>query len=156
MFRSFRWSVFMLGAMGVLAAVLMAVEGHWSNSRSEKSASSAFIAKDLVADILPPPMDLIELRLLLSQGVEGTLDPAETKKQFERGVAAYAQRVTHWTRNPPQGLDGKLLARQNEAAQKFIAQARTQIIEPLQGGAATVKPDHHTKSCTIAGPCPMK
>ncbi|MBK8526271.1 MAG: methyl-accepting chemotaxis protein [Rubrivivax sp.] len=141
MFRSFRWSVFMLGAMGVLAAVLMAVEGHWSNSRSEQSASSAFIAKDLVADILPPPMDLIELRLLLSQGVEGTLDPAETKKQFERGVAAYAQRVTHWTRNPPQGLDGKLLARQNEAAQKFIAQARTQIIEPLQGGAATVKPD---------------
>lgn len=34
---------------------------------------STFVTKDVTADILPPPMYLIELRLVLSQGVKGTL-----------------------------------------------------------------------------------
>jgi methyl-accepting chemotaxis protein len=134
MFRSLRWSIFLLGAVGVMAALTMAVQGFLLQGRMNENATEVFVAKDVVADILPPPMYLIELRLILSQGIEGSIDGAEAKKQFERVVSDYGQRVEYWTRNPPFGLESKLLGAQHEAAQKFIASARTQIIDPLQAG----------------------
>ena len=136
MFRSLRWSIFLLGAVGVLAALMMAIQGFMLQGRMNENATQVFVAKDVVADILPPPMYLIELRLILSQGIEGSIDGAEAKKQFERVVSDYGQRVEYWTKNPPFGLESKLLGRQHEAAQKFIASARTQVIEPLQAGDA--------------------
>ncbi len=134
MLKSLRWSIFLLGAVGVAAALVLAIEGHLLQARMSRNATEVFVAKDVVADILPPPLYLIELRLILSQAVEGTMDGAEAKKQFDRVVAEYGQRVDHWAKNPPYGLEKKLLGRQHEAAQKFIAAARTQIIERLQAG----------------------
>ncbi len=134
MFRSLRLSISLLGAVGVLAALMMGLQDHWTQVRMTQNANDVFVAKDVVADILPPPMYLIELRLVLSQAVEGTLDGGEAKTQFDRLVSEYGQRVEHWTRNPPAGLEQQLLGRQHEAAQKFIAAARSQIIEPLQAG----------------------
>jgi methyl-accepting chemotaxis protein len=136
MFRSLRRSILLLGAVGVLAALMMAIQGFWLQGRMNHSATEVFVAKDVVADILPPPMYLIELRLILSQGIEGSINGAEAKKQFERVVSEYGQRVEYWTKNPPFGLEKKLLGHQHEAAQKFIASARTLIIEPLQTGDA--------------------
>ncbi len=137
MFKSLRWSIFLLGAIGILAAMMVATQGHFLKDRMSQNATEVFVGKDLVADILPPPMYLIELRLILSQAVEGTIDGPEAKKQFERVVSEYAQRVEYWTKNPPYGLENKLLGKQHEAAQKLIASARTQIIDPLQAGDVT-------------------
>ena len=138
MFSSLRWSIFLLGAVGVVAALSIATQGYWLQGRMSQSATEVFVAKDVVADILPPPMYLIELRLILSQAVEGTLNAAEAKKQADRVVTEYGQRAEHWTKNPPYGLEKQLLGRQHEAAQKFIAAARSQVIDPLQSGEAAL------------------
>jgi hypothetical protein len=66
-------------------------------------------ALDVVADILPPPMYLIELRLVLSQAVEGTLAPAKGTAEFKRLQREYTDRANRRTTNPPFGLESKLL-----------------------------------------------
>ena len=134
MLRNLRWSIFLLGAMGVLVALAIAAQGYWLKGRMEHNADAVFIAKDVVADILPPLMYLIEARLLLSQAVEGTMERAEAKTKFDQLVADYEARVAHWRKNPPHGLERQLLGRQQLGAQKFIATARTEVIEPLQSG----------------------
>lgn len=140
MLKSLRWSIFLLGAVGVLAALAIATESYLSKERMSHQASQVFVAKDVVADILPPPMYLIELRLVLSQAVEGSISPAEATKQFDRLASEYQRRVDHWTNNPPHGLESQLLGRQHAAAGRFMAAARTEIIEPLQSGdAATAR-----------------
>ncbi len=136
MFRSLRWSVFLLGAVGVVATLMMVTQGYWLKGTMSQNATEVFVAKDVVADILPPPMYLIELRLVLSQAVEGTLDVAEAKKQVDRLVSEYGQRVAYWIKNPPHGLEKQLLGRQHAAAEKFIAAAQRQVIDVLQAGDA--------------------
>ena len=134
MFRSLRLSIFMLGAIGVLAALMTALQGHFLQVQMDQAATRTFVAKDVVADVLPPPMYLIELRLVLSQGVEETLDAQATKKQFDALVSEYGKRVAYWTKNPPFGLERQLLGSQNTTARKFIAAAQTQIIDRLLAG----------------------
>jgi methyl-accepting chemotaxis protein len=133
-FRSLRWSVFLLGAIGVLAALLVALQGLWLQGRMDRNAQEVFVSKDVVADILPPPMYLIELRLVLSQAVEGTLPAAEAQQQVARLAGEYQARVDHWTRHPPYGLESQLLGRQHEAGQRFVAAAQSQVIAPLLAG----------------------
>jgi methyl-accepting chemotaxis protein len=124
----------MLGAIGVLATMLIALQGNWLRVRVSQEATAVFVAKDVVADILPPPLYLIELRLVLSQAVEGTMAPAEAARQFDRLVSEYDQRVDYWTRNPPHGLERQLLGAQHAAAQKFIGAAKSMIMAPLSAG----------------------
>ncbi len=91
-----------------------------------------FVSKDVVADILPPPLYLIELRLVLSEAAEGTLNPDAATKEFERLVSDYDARVAYWTKNPPYGLEKRLLGEQHAAALKFIAAVRAQILDHVQ------------------------
>ena len=79
-FRSLRWSIFLLGMIGVVAALGVAMQGYWAQDRMDRSASEVFVSKDVVADILPPPMYLIEMRLVLSQALEGTLPSKEAQQ----------------------------------------------------------------------------
>lgn len=136
--KSLRWSIFLLGAIGVAAALLVSVQGHWLQDRMSQQAREVFVSKDVVADILPPPMYLIEIRLVLSEALEGTIDGAEAKKLVDRLVSEYEARVEYWTKNPPYGLERQLLGRQHEAAQKFIAAAQTKIIDNLLSGNTDV------------------
>jgi methyl-accepting chemotaxis protein I, serine sensor receptor len=131
MFRSLRWSVFLLGAIGVVAALGVAVQGYWSQGRMERSASEVFVSKDVVADILPPPMYLIEARLVLSQAVEGSLEPAEAQRQLQRLTSEYQARVAHWQAHPPYGLEQFLLGAQHDAARRFLKDAHDMVIAPL-------------------------
>ena len=133
-FKSLRWSIFLLGAIGALAALVIAVQSFAMRASMSHHVSQVFVAKDVVADILPPPMYLLELRLVLSQVAEGTLAAAEAEMQFNRLVAEYAQRVEYWSKNPPNGLQRQLLGRQHEAAKKFIAAARAQVIDTALAG----------------------
>ena len=133
-FRSLQWSVFLLGAIGVGAALMVAAQAQWLKGQMNRAANQAFVAKDVVADILPPPMYLIELRLVLSQAVEGTITSAEARKQSDRLLADYQARVDHWTKNPPFGLEKWLLGPQHTAAKAFLAAAEADIIGPVVAG----------------------
>jgi methyl-accepting chemotaxis protein-1 (serine sensor receptor) len=134
LFTSLRLSVLMLGLIGVLAAAIVALSGGWIQERTAQQADAVFVAKDVVADILPPPLYLIELRLVLSQAVEGTIDVAEARKQAERLTGEYQARVDYWTKNPPHGLERELLGKQHEAGQRFIAAARSEVLDRLAAG----------------------
>ena len=134
--NSLRWSMAALGAIAVAATLTVSGQGFWVQKHMGQNASEAFVAKDVVADILPPPMYLIEMRLVLSQAVEGTLDVAEAKKQVDRLASEYQARVDYWTQNPPYGLEKQLLGRQHEAGKTFIAAAQSQVMAKLQSGDA--------------------
>lgn len=118
-----------------LGAVLMqgAVNG-WSGQRMLTQATRVFTAKDITSDILPPPLYLIEARLTLSEGLEGTLSPAEATRTFEKLAQDYATRVDYWRKTPTFGIEKYLLGEQHDAALKFLAAARHDVLQPLVAG----------------------
>jgi methyl-accepting chemotaxis protein len=124
----------LLGTIGVATAIAVAAQGYLFINKLDASAVKVYVAKDVVADILPPPMYLIEMRLVLSMMMDGSLTAADGKKRFDELSAEYAQRVDYWTKNPPFGLEAKLLGDQHSAAKAFIAAARSQIVEPMVAG----------------------
>lgn len=134
MFKSLRWAMAALGAIGVLGALVIAGQGLYQQKQIVREALNVFLANDLVADILPPPMYLIEARLVLSQAVEGTLPAAQALKEFDAKVENYEKRERYWKENPPAGLEARRLNAQHEPAKKFIEFAHKEIFEPLQAG----------------------
>ncbi len=136
MFRSLRWSIFLLGTVGVVAALVMALQGYWLHTRLNQGAGQALVARDLVADTRAAPLPLVEMRLVLSQALEGTLDAAEAKRQFERLATAYEGRSELWSQQMPAGFDMRLLTRQHDTGMRFVAAARTQVLDALQSGQA--------------------
>ena len=109
-------------AVACLTAVAFCVTvGFWSSERLGELSQRVFVSKDVVADILPPPMYLIEMRLVMSRLFEKTLEPAAAQKEVERLAKEYQDRVTYWQANPPYGLERQLLGAQHAEGQKFIA-----------------------------------
>lgn len=133
-FSSLRKSIIILGIIGVFASLLVATGAWWTQQRMSHAAAAAFTAKDAVADILPPPLYLIEMRLMVSQAVEGTLDPAKARAEIQRLAKEYQERVDYWSTHPPYGLERQLLGKQYEAAQIFIRAVRERILDQLQKG----------------------
>jgi methyl-accepting chemotaxis protein len=99
------------------------------------SSEKAFVAKDVVADILPPPLYLIEARLTLSLAVEGTLSLQQAEAQLQQLAHNYNTRVKYWRDAPPYGLEALLLGPQHEQAQQFWAAAEG-VLVPLRAGDA--------------------
>jgi len=116
-----------MAAIGITAVSACALTGLWSESRLSQASQRAFVAKDVVADILPPPMYLIEMRLLLSQALEGRLDTAQAKSELARLDKEYQARVSHWQANPPFGLEQDLLGTQHQAAVELIGAAQLML-----------------------------
>lgn len=142
MFKSLRLVMALLGTIGVAAAIAVAAQGYFFINKLDVSANKVYVAKDVIADILPPPMYLIEVRLVLSMMMDGSLPAADGKKRFDELAAEYAQRVDYWTKNPPFGLEAKLLGAQHTAAKAFIAAAHRQIVEPILGGQMDAAKDN--------------
>ncbi len=138
MFKSLRWVMALLGTIGVAAALFVAAQGYHFINKLDASATKVYVAKDVVADILPPPLYLIEMRLVLSMMLDGSVSPADGKKRFDELAADYADRVAYWTKNPPFGLEAKLLGAQHTAGQAFIDAARRKIVEPVMAGQLDV------------------
>lgn len=134
MFKSLRWVIAILGTIGVAAALTVAAQGYLFINKLNTSANKVYVAKDVVADILPPPMYLIEMRLVLSMMLDGSITAADGQKRFDELTTDYAQRVDYWSKNSPYGLEAKLLGAQHAAAEAFIAAARSQIVEPVVAG----------------------
>lgn len=127
-------SILSLGLVGILAASAVGGLAYTGKLNMLDRAQEVFVAKDVVADILPPPMYLIEMRLLLSQGLEGTVSATEVTQAFEKLSQDYQARVSHWTSNPPYGLEQHLLGEQHTQALAFIQLARARIVEPITLG----------------------
>ena len=133
--------------VALLAALVLAGTAVVSQQRLGETAGRALVAKDVTADVLPPPMYLIELRLVLGQGLDGTLPATSVRDEVARLVREYQDRVTYWGSNPPFGLERELLGAQHAAAEQFIAAAQSQVVAPLlannRAAAATALPDVH-------------
>lgn len=109
----------MLTAFTVIALSVMAMVGAtslWGARQASKAATQTFVAKDVTADVLPPPLYLIEMRLVLSQGVEGTLMPERVKAEVARLKSEYEARFKFWRTTHPTGWKPSCSARNTRQA----------------------------------------
>jgi methyl-accepting chemotaxis protein len=122
-----------LAMISVSILCICAAIGMGVTRELSRHSHKAIVAKDVVADILPPPVYLIEMRLVLSQLIEGTLPVAQAGDEIRRLQQAYEQRMQHWRDEPPFGLERHLLGKQHEHAQAFMGLAN-QLVAELQAG----------------------
>jgi methyl-accepting chemotaxis protein len=137
--KSLRNILILLIAAGILAVGILTGVSVWGSTATGLSATRALVSKDVTADILPPPLYLIELRLVLSQAVEGSLPLATAQVEVARLEREYGERVAYWTQNPPYGLERQLLGAQHEAALRFIAAAQPVLAALAAGDTAAAQ-----------------
>jgi methyl-accepting chemotaxis protein len=137
--KSLRNILLTLIASGVLAAGVLTATSMWASHSTGKSEQRALTAKDVTADILPPPLYLIELRLVLSQALEGSMPLASANAEAARLEKEYSDRIAYWTSNPPYGLESQLLGKQHAAGQRFLAEAKKVLAALATGDAAAAK-----------------
>jgi len=121
--KSLRSLLLVLIASGLLAAGALTATSLWGAFATTAAASRALVSKDVTADILPPPLYLIELRLVLSEAVEGSMPLPTAQAEAARLEREYGERVAYWTQNPPYGLQAQLLGRQHQAGTRFLEAA---------------------------------
>jgi methyl-accepting chemotaxis protein len=137
--KSLRGSLFLLISCGLAACAALTALSLWGSHAANDAAQRALVSKDVTADVLPPPLYLIELRLVLSQAVEGSMPPAEARSEAARLEKEYGERVAYWKQNPPYGLEAQLLGKQHEAGTRFIAAARPVLAAVSAGDAAAAQ-----------------
>ena len=132
--KSFRALVLAL----VGGALIVAAGLTWTSVRALNSlgdqANKVFAAKDVTADILPPPMYLIETRLVASLALEGFIQPTVAEQQIRRLHDEYSTRVKYWRANPPYGLEAQLLGPQHVAAEQMLAAVEGRFLPRLLAG----------------------
>ena len=74
----------MLALVSGLAVATAAAVGLWASSRITTLGERVIESKDVVADVLPPPLYLIEARLVVSQAIDGSMSPAEARRELQR------------------------------------------------------------------------
>ena len=123
----------------VAAVVGIGAISWWGHERGTTTATQTFVAKDVTADILPPPMYLIEMRLVLAEAAEGSMSMNKARREYDRLRKEYDQRAAYWRENPPHGLEKKLLGAQHDAAVKFMVLASSALdaLEHPENPAAT-------------------
>ena len=136
MTRSLRATLMWIGVPAALAAAVILAIALSSFGSLDNSARKALVAKDVVADVLPPPMYLIEARLVLSQAVEQTLEAKQAIQRYDQLVAEYRGRVAYWQAHPPYGLERQLLGVQHEQGERFMRLGRTAVLDRLALGDA--------------------
>lgn len=118
----------MLFTLCAVAAVFaMGGISWWGHQRGTATAAHTFAAKDVVADILPPPLYLIEMRLVISQAAEGSMPLDKARHEFDRLRREYGERVSYWRENPPHGLEKKLFGAEHDAGLLFMGLAKAAL-----------------------------
>ena len=118
--KSLRNILLLLIASGILTAGVITGTSMWGSHSAAESTQRALVANNVTADIRPPALYLIELRLVLSQTVEGTMPLATAQSEAARLEQKYRDRAAHWKSHPPYGLEAQLLGEQHAAAERFI------------------------------------
>lgn len=118
--KTLRATLVTLVSAAVVALCFVASTSTIGRLLSDRSVQRSLDAKDLTADILPPPLYLIELRLLLGMVVEGTMPLSDAEKESARLIKEYGERMAFWTEHPQNGLQAQLLSAQRAQDQHFI------------------------------------
>lgn len=123
---SFRKRLLGLAVFNIVAVLLCVAAGSYSARQLTRISEDVGLSKDAVADILPPPMYLIEMRLVLSQLVEGSVSAAQGKAEITRLAKEYTDRVAYWQQetNVPDVVRQSLLGEQHRRAEAFITEAK--------------------------------
>jgi methyl-accepting chemotaxis protein len=137
--KSIRSILLLLIAASVLASGVLTGASMGGARSASQSAQRALVSKDVTADILPPPLYLIELRLVLSQAIEGSMPLATASAEAARLEKEYGERVAYWTQNPPYGLESQLLGKQHAAGLRFIAASKPVLAALAAGNAAAAQ-----------------
>ncbi|MEZ5458554.1 MAG: histidine kinase dimerization/phospho-acceptor domain-containing protein [Steroidobacteraceae bacterium] len=131
---NFRAWVVSLAAGALLVASYLTLTSVRALESLGEKAQQVFAAKDVTADILPPPMYLIETRLIAGLAFDGYLPRAVAQRQLERLRGEYRARVAHWEANPPFGLESDLLGAQHAAALEMMDVVHSQFLPRLAAG----------------------
>ncbi len=123
-----------LTGLALATALFISGLSFWGSYASGNAANKSFVAKDVTADILPPPLYLIEMRLVLSQAVEGNMGIDIAKSEVKRLQSEYETRAEYWRTNPPYGLESQLLGVQHQQGLAFVGLAN-KTLELLASGA---------------------
>ena len=132
--QSFRALILSLAIGALLVAGYLSMTSLRALQALGDEAAMVFAAKDVTADILPPPLYLIELRLLASQAVEGVVTPTEARRRYLALRADYEARVAHWRAYPPYGLESELLGEQHDRGRELLAAFEGEFLPRLESG----------------------
>ncbi|SQC94139.1 Uncharacterised protein [Cedecea neteri] len=105
--KSLAHNLLLLICCSILMSALVTAISLYGSHRSAQSTESGLLAKDLMSDIKPAPVYLIELRLVLSRVVEGTLSVDQADAEIKRLSAQWHQRVDYWKSTLPARASGK-------------------------------------------------
>lgn len=115
-FKALLWVLLGVGMVAVCALVLgNLASSHWVNVLTERELT----AKDLVADILPPPAYLVEARLIVSQTAEASITHQEAAARLAALKKEYFERSQYWAQHAPEGLSRHFAGEQHQAAVSF-------------------------------------
>lgn len=124
----------LVGAAGIVSTAAIS---YASFNKLEAQADATMLAKDAVADILPPPLYLVELRLTGSMAVEGTISAAQARQEANRLKREYIERIEFWQKNATHDAERELLKEQHAHGLKFIEAIEKNVIIPLEEGRAS-------------------
>jgi methyl-accepting chemotaxis protein len=128
MLLSLRGILMLLVAAAVLSACLLGGASLMGTHLSDQSVQKGLVAKDIAADVLPPPLYLVELRLLLGMVVEGSVSIGTAHAETVRLAKAYDERLAYWREGRTLGeLEALLTGAQHTHAQRFIQQAKSVV-----------------------------
>ncbi len=118
---------------GVTATATVAGISFWGQHRAEVRVDELAQAKDVTADILPPPLYLIEMRLVLGQALDGTLPLDQVQEEMTRLTKEHDERVTYWKGRSLEGLETELLGAQLEQGHRFM-KAASELVAMARAG----------------------
>lgn len=129
--RGFKVQLVLLFASFVLALCALSAYGLWIAAGMQKATHEVFVAKDVVADILPPPLYLIEARLVVSQAAEGTMLPADAKTRLEELENEFKARSDFWKAEGAHGLEVHLLGDEYTKGLQFWSLVDKEVLPAL-------------------------
>lgn len=131
--NTLRGKLWLLVAVALAALSLLMSVALIGQSRSTEAVERALISKDVGADILPPPLYLVELRLVLSMAMDGSMPLAQAKQEVQRLSSEYNARVTYWRGQALDGLDTHLMGMQHTHGQAFMEAAKP-VLDAMSSG----------------------
>ena len=134
MLRSFRFLLLALVLAALAVAGFLTMTALNGLGSLAAQADRVYVAKDVTADILPPPMYLIEARLVASQALDGYLEPVDARREIERLAGEYRTRAGYWRKSPPYGLERDLLGAQHESAERLLGILAGDFLARLEAG----------------------
>ncbi len=94
--KSIRRQLHLLVFTGITAVAIVAGTAIFTEAKIADKTDRLIATKDLNADILPPPLYLIELRLVLGMAADGSLRAEQAQQEVARLSKEYRERRGYW------------------------------------------------------------